>query len=253
MKKIVYAATAVALITANIFAEGNEKLSLLGSIGFGFGIGGDVYSSDDATKPSAETKYFNYGKGLKFDLGARFGLADNLNAQADFDMSFNVPKLEVVDKPVTTTTSTTTYSSSMFGIKAKIVPEFEFLELINMYTGVGIGFYWGSLKYESKTSTTIGSITTSSERIGKYVSAPSLGLTGFLGADFPLTSKLNLFGEFGFDAVSFRWKKEVVEKSPITGDVGTHNFEKDDPNNPPPPKVPGSNWQIRVGVRMGIL
>ncbi len=253
MKRIVYAAAAVAMITANIFAEGDEKLSLLGSIGFGAGIGGDVYSSDDETKPSAETKYFNYGKGLKFDFGARFGLADKLKAQADFDISFNIPKLEDVDKPNAATTATTKYSSSMFGIKAKIVPEFEFLELINMYTGVGFGFYWGSLKYETTTSVTVLSTTTSTERVGKYVAAPALGLTGFLGADFPLSSKLTLFGEFGFDAVSFKWKKEVVEESPITGDVGTHNFEKDDPNNPPPPKVPASNWQLRVGVRMGIL
>jgi opacity protein-like surface antigen len=253
MKRIIYAAAAVAMITANIFAEGDEKLSLLGSIGFGVGIGGDVYSSDDNAKPSTETKYFNYGKGLKFDLGARFGLADNLKAQADFDMSFNVPKLKDVDKPLATTTTTTTYSSSMFGIKAKIVPEFEFLELINMYTGVGIGFYWGSLKYESNTSTTVGGITASSKRVGKYVAAPALGLTGFLGADFPLSSKLTLFGELGFDAASFKWKKEVIEESPITGEVGTHNFEKDDPNKDAPPKVPASNWQIRVGVRMGIL
>ncbi|HMA65860.1 MAG: hypothetical protein ACM31E_10130, partial [Fibrobacterota bacterium] len=201
MKKIIYAAAAVAMITANIFAEGDEKLSLLGSIGFGVGIGGDVYSSLDETKPSAETKYFNYGKGLKFDFGARFGLADKLKAQADFDMSFNVPKLETVDKEaITNATTTTTYSSSMFGIKAKIVPEFEFLELINMYTGVGIGFYWGSFKYESKVSGTVGPITTSSERVGKYVAAPALGLTGFLGADFPITPKLTLFGELGFDA-----------------------------------------------------
>jgi opacity protein-like surface antigen len=253
MKRIVYAAATVALITANIFAEGNEKLSVLGSIGYGFGIGGNVYSSDDRVAPSAETKYFNYGKGLKFDFGARFGIADNLKAQADFDMSFNVPKLEDVDKLIATTTTTTKYSSSMFGIKAKIIPEFEFLELINMYTGVGIGFYWGSLKYESKTSTTVGATTTSTERTGKFVAAPSLGLTGFLGADFPLTSKLTLFGELGFDAVSFKWKKEVVEKSPTPGDEGTHVFEKDDPRNPAPPKVPASNWQLRFGVRMGIL
>lgn len=253
MKRIIYAAAAVAMITANIVAEGDEKISLLGSIGFGAGIGGNVYSSDDATKPSAETKYFNYGKGLKFDFGARFGLADNLKAQADFDISFNVPKLEIVNKPIATTTETTKFSSSMFGIKAKIIPEFEFLELINMYTGVGIGLYWGTFKYESKTSTTIGSITTSSEREGKFVAAPSLGLSGFLGADFPLSSKLTLFGELGFDAVSFRWKKEVVEKSPVASEVGTRNYEKDDPNNLPPPKVPASNWQIRVGVRMGVL
>ncbi len=247
MKRIVYAAAAVAMITANIFAEGEEKLSLLGSIGFGAGIGGDVYSSDDETKPSAETKYFNYGKGLKFDFGARFGLADKLKAQADFDISFNIPKLEVENKTAITNT-TTKYSSSMFGIKAKIVPEFEFLELINMYTGVGIGFYWGSLKYE--TTMPVGTLE------GKYVAAPALGLTGFLGADFPLTSKLTLFGELGFDAVSFKWKKMVVEKVSsiaLQSEVGTHNFEKDDPNNPPPPKVPGSNWQLRAGVRMGIL
>jgi opacity protein-like surface antigen len=248
MRKIVFAAAAIAMITANIFAEGKEKLSALGSIGFGFGIGGNLYSSYDATGPSAEDKYFNYGKGLKFDLGARFGIADNLKAQADFDMSFNVPKLETVNKTATSNI-TSTYSSSMYGLKVKIVPEFEFLELINMYTGVGLGFYWSTMKY--KTTSTIAVLTT--ERTGKYVASPALGLTGFLGADFPLSSKFTLFGELGFDAVSFKWKKEVVEKAPLSTDVGTHTFEKDDPNSDAPLKVPASNWQIRVGVRMGIL
>jgi len=241
MKKIVYAAAAVALITANIFAEEKEKLSILGSLGFGFGVGGILYENSLTGTQDGEDKYFNYGKGLKLDLGARFAVAEKLKAQADFDLSFGVPKLETVYKN-TTTNTTTKYSSSMYGIKVKIIPEFEFLELINMYTGVGIGFYWSSLKYDSKTSITILNTT-----------APSLGLSGLLGADFPLSSKLTMFGELGFDAVSFRWTKEDIKESPITSEVGKHSYEKDDPNNPAPPKVPGTNWQIRVGVRMGIL
>lgn len=244
MKKILMLIVAAAIIT-QCFAEKNEKLEIFGDAGFGFGIGGELYPV------SEKDKYLNYGQGFKMDFGARYSLMNNLNAQAQFGMSFGVPKFEVVNK-ISTTTNTETFKRNMYGIKLYVVPEFEVLELLTMYTGVGIGFYWNSLHFTRVTRETISSISYSEE--GKIVSSPALGFTGFLGADFPLAKRITLFSQIGFDLVSFKWKEEVIEKAPTASRIGTSIFYRNnDGSNPPPPKVPGSNWQILAGVRFGIL
>jgi opacity protein-like surface antigen len=241
MKKILMLVMATAIFIQS-FAENNEKLGIFGDVGFGVGIGGQLYPS------SEKDKYLNYGNGFKLDFGARYSLMDNLYGQAEFDMSFGVPKFEVVNK-TTVTTNTETLKRNMYSIKISVVPEFEVLELFTMYTGVGIGFFWNSLHF-TREQTTPG-LNPSEE--GKIVSSPALGFTGFLGADFPLAKRITLFGQFGFDVVSFKWKEEVVEDATTTSRIGTHIFRNDDRSNPPPPKVPGSNWQIRAGIRFGIL
>jgi len=251
MKKLLL----VACLAAAAFAQepsgsSGEKLSIFGAMGFGFGVGGELYTATDASSTSTkeEDKYLNYGQGFKLDFGARYGLMENLGAQADFELSFGMPGFELVDK-TSATTSTTTYKRSMYGIKLLVVPQFEMLELITMYSGVGIGFFWNSLRYEKETTT---AILNTSEK-GKIVSRPALGFCGLLGADYPLTDRFTLFGELAFNQVSFKWKKRVVDESTTSSEIGTHFYEEDDPNNPAPPKVPGSNWQIRIGARFGLL
>jgi hypothetical protein len=241
MKKILMVVMATAIVM-QCFAEMNEKLQIFGDAGIGFGIGGILDSASEGDK------YLNYGQGFKLDFGARYSLMTDLNAQAEFDISFGVPKYEVIDK-TSTTTNTTVFRRNMYGIKLSVVPEFEVLELLTMYTGVGIGFFWNSLHFTR--SETISIINYSEE--GKIVSFPSLGFTGFLGADIPLADRVTLFSQIGFDLVSFKWKEEVVEKPTTSPRIGTHIYRNDEKGNPSPPKVPGSNWHIRAGVRFGIL
>lgn len=241
MKKILMLVMATAIVI-QCFAKEYEKLGIFGDVGFGVGIGGELFPS------SEKDKYLNYGNGFKLDFGARYSLMNDLNAQAEFDMSFGVPKFEVVNK-ASITDSTETFKRNMYGIKISVVPEFEVLELFTMYTGVGIGFFWNSLHFTRNETTSGFNI----REEGKIVSSPALGFTGFLGADFPLTKRITLFGQLGFDVVSFKWKEKVVEDATNDSRIGTHIFRNDDRSNPPPPKVPGSNWQVRAGVRFGIL
>lgn len=77
-------------------------------------------------------------------------------------------------------------------------------------------------------------------------------VTGFPGADFPLAKRITLFGQFVFDVVSFKWKEKETEDAINTALFGTHIFKNNVRNNSPP-KVPGSNWQIRAGARFCIL
>lgn len=240
MKKLLM----IICITAVTFvqAQSDPKLSLIGSVGVGFKIGGELYTSttynNSITPTSEEDKYFNYGGGLKLDLGAQYRLMEKLGARAVFAMSFGIPAFEVTNKRIvgnTTSSSTTEYKRNMYGVKLTLVPQFEFLDLLTMYTGAGLGFYWNSLHYKSDSDK------------GKIKSYPALGFNGMIGADYPLSDKFGLFAEIGFDLVSFKWKKMVSD------DNGTTFYEKDDINNEAPKKVPGSNWNIRVGAKFDIL
>jgi len=237
----------VICLAAITFAQqsSDPKLSIFGSVGAGFKIGGDLYTSitrNGLVVEKEEDIYLNYGGGFKINLGAQLRLMEKLGARAEFAMSFGVPKFEIADKTIignTTASTTTEYKRHMYGLKLMVVPQFDFLDLITMYTGVGLGFYWNSLKYETKDAL-------SSDK-GKIVSHPALGFNGMLGADYPVSEKFGLFGELGFDLVSFKWKKRVSDED------GTTFYEKDDKNNEAPKKVPGSNWQIRIGAKFNVL
>jgi opacity protein-like surface antigen len=179
---------------------------------------------------------------------------ENLGLQADIEISLGAPGFETNDRLIDTAgapyDSSTKYTRNLYGIKFMVVPRFEVVELLNMYTGVGLGYFWNSLHYEISRSAQAGTTTEK----GRIVSSPTLGFTGLIGADYPISDIVSIFGEIAFDQVSFRWKKQIVETTNIKDHkIGTSFFEEDDPSNPAPLKVPGSNWQIRIGARFNIL
>ena len=194
-----------------------------------------------------EDNYFNYGQGIKIDLGMQYFMMDNIAMQISMGYSGKVPGLETKNSldlgAGLVRDSTTKYKANVFGIKALVVPRFEILELLNMYTGVGLGFFWNSLKFEANTEA--GPLSVHEE--GKIKSSPALALLGLIGADIPLSDLMSAYGEVAFEQMSFKWKKKVVENG------GTFVYEKDAPNQESPPRIPGSNWQIRVGVRFVVL
>ncbi len=114
-----------------------------------------------------------------------------------------------------------------------------------MYTGVGVGLFWNSWKYKTENvGEALG--TSVNETIeGKIKTSPKLAFLGLAGADFPLSEILTLFGEVAFEQMSFTTKKYIEGNKTVV-------YEKDS-NLPAPQKIPGSNWQIRFGVKMGIL
>jgi opacity protein-like surface antigen len=238
-----------------------EILNVFGSIGVGFKTGGQLFTSITQNSSGAITKeedeFFNYGQGFKIDFGAQYLAMDNLGLQTDMEISLGAPGFETNNHLVDTLTATSLdssvkYNRNLFGIKFMVVPRFEVLELITMYTGVGIGFFWNSLHYETTVMRPAG---TTSEK-GKIITNPTLGFTGLIGANYPISDIFALFGEIAFDQISFRWKKQVVDETNIAGhNTGVIPFEEDDPNpnNGTQLRVPGSNWQIRIGARLSVL
>lgn len=239
------------VLSAFVLAENNETLNVYGSMGFGFSTGGTLFSSIKMNNvpggiDTTEEKdsYFNFGRGLKLDLGIQYFLMPNIALQAGLGISGNIPRLktfyETSDLKVNTT-----YKSSLWGLKALIVPHFEVLELITMYTGVGIGFFWNSWKFKQETVTWIDDLSNKVTMDGKVKTSAKLGLLGLAGANFPLSDLLTLYGELAFEQLSFTTKKTVQGNKTVV-------YEKDS-NLPAPERIPGSNWQFRFGVKMSVL
>ena len=247
--------SALAILTAaavtSVFAE-YETLNVFGSIGPGFGIGGRHYQSTEVTdnNTTVTDRFFNYGSGLKFDVGCQYFMMENVALQASFGYSAGFPfKQEIITD---VSTLTTTFGRHVFGVKVQVVPRFEFLDLINMYTGVGIGFFWNSRPFKTVSETGIGGTRITQEATGKITSKPTFGLLGQFGADFPLNDNLTLFGELGFEQLRFNLSKFKVKESSIPG-ITNDTYLENDSDNMDPEKVPGSNFQIRVGVRYAIM
>jgi len=249
------AAAIVAISTVSlVHASGDETLNIFGSFGAGFGMGGELYSSytqETAISPQEDVKdrFFNYGSGVKLDAGCQYYLMENLALQGSFGYSVGLQfKDEKAINGVSTTT--TTFHRHLFGLKALVVPRFEVLDLLDLYAGAGLGFFWNACPFKTTVKTTPGT----QEASGKIISHPALGLLGEFGVNYPLNDKLTLFGEVGFEQISFDLGKYVVEKSNLSlTSTGTQYYSKNDANNLDPKNVPGSNFQIRAGVRFTLL
>ena len=246
LKNVFVILTAAAVATA--FAE-YETLNVFGSIGAGFGMGGTHYESLqlETSGTTVADKFFNYGSGFKLNVGCQWFLMENVALQPSFSYSVGIP---FKDEDITlTTTTTTTYRRHLFGLKLGVVPRFEVLDLIDMYAGVGLGFFWNSRPFEISEVTEVAGTSVTQDTTGKITSKPSPGFFGLLGADFPLNDAFTLFGEIGFEQISFSLDKYVI-KEPV-GRTGY--YSKDDTSNLDPQKVPGSSFQIHVGVRYAVL
>lgn len=238
-------------LVAFIAAQNNEKLNVYGSLGFGFPTGGKLFSSIKTNNvpggiDTIEEKdsYFNFGRGLKLDLGVQYFLMPNIALHTGIGISGNIPRLKTFQENSVQKINTT-YRSSLWGLKALIVPHFEVLELLNVYTGVGIGFFWNSWKYEQKIVTGTDALSNTITVDGKIKTSPKLGFLGLAGADFPFSDLLTLYGELAFEQLSFTSKKEVRGNNTVV-------YEKNS-NLPAPERIPGSNWQLRFGVKMSVL
>jgi opacity protein-like surface antigen len=230
-----------------------ETLNAFVAFGGGFGMGGKLYTSSDQASGSTATTYkdrfFNYGSGFKFDLGCQYFVMEDVALQPSF--SYSVAPTFKYHTTTSVLNDNWEVSRHLFGLKLAVVPRFEVLDLIDMYAGVGLGFFWNVSHFER--TTTVPTLTVVQNAEGSNVSLPTIGFNGMLGADYPLTDKFTFFGELGFEQMRFKLKKRVVDQSTITlMPEGTTFYSKNDSQNLDPEEIPGSNFQIRVGIRYAI-
>jgi hypothetical protein len=242
----------VMLAAALAIRADQETLNAFFATGAGFGMGGRIYTSTAISGGNVDytDRFFNYGSGMKFDLGCQYFLMDDVALQASFGYSAGIPWFKQELNANANSKITTTYQRHLFGIKALIVSRFEALDLIDVYTGVGPGLFWAARPFTVVAKTTVGT----QEANGRITADPAIGFTGLLGTDYPLSDKFTLFGEFAFEAVRFNLNRYIISESDIPAmQTGTEFYSADDSNNRDPDNVPGTNFQIRIGIRYALM
>jgi hypothetical protein len=252
-------------LTATTNTTDKVTLHLYGMLGYGFPLGGSYIPYNpaetdvrtlirhtqsqtvDAQFRLTKTvdKYLNYGQGLKCQLGAEVGFLKNLAGDFSFVYTGGLPflRVEFESQAPNGITWTETYKKHCFGITAAIKPKFMFLDLVEVYTGVGIGLYFTRLTF-----------TNSDPYIGAYdgfiKTRPALGFIGQLGSYYPLNDRLDFKGEIAFEALSFKTSQYHSTDQNLTLQYVQNSTAA---NEYPPVKVPGSNWALKVGIRWKIL
>jgi hypothetical protein len=239
---------ATALFAQDKVDRSSKAFSLCGSIAYGFGMGGQWIDASEKIDNQAilqekSDKYLNYGDGFKLELGGIYKLMENLDAQAVLSYNAGVPTISAVYENAETNTSfSNTYKANTFGIKAMVLPRVKIFDLLDMYTGFGIGLYFASLSWTSSKTSIEGYFRTS----------PALAFCGTFGVNYPVYNDLIVYGEIALEQMSFT-QTSSLDPSQINN--FQKNYEQDSYVNNiyPPEKIPGSNVAFRVGAKFPIF
>ncbi len=234
----------ILLITASSNAENKTgELGLFFLAGYGIPMGGYTEGDLISVNSSGDEKdhYLNYGQGIQMKLGADYFITHNIGMQFSFCYTGGLPSIKVVVDD-DDDNFTEKYKHNTFGVNIMLVPHFEAFQLLDMYTGLGIGVTFASLNIDNDDKENY-------PNEGYFKTSPALTFSGILGTDVSLNDKWNLFFELSFDQMSFRLKsrKETDENS------SQIDYVKDSDTSPAPIKIPGSNFGLRVGIRVAIL
>jgi opacity protein-like surface antigen len=257
-----------ASLTAAQPSEEKIALHVYGMVGYGFPIGGvfiPYVPEDIVANPEIERirhtqsqtinqsgdiievrdKYLNYGQGLKCQLGAEIDFMKNLAGDISFLYTGGLPylKVEFNYPPMPNGGWTETYKKHCFGLVIAVKPKFMLLDLLEMYSGVGIGLYFTRLTFTNSDPSW-------GQNEGYIKTRPAIGFTGQLGSYYPLSDRFDIKAEIAFEALSFNMKEYHT-----TYDNMTYYFVRNSTadNERPRVKIPGSNWAIKLGIRFKVL
>lgn len=237
---------ATALFAQDKSNRSSKAFSLCGSIAYGFGMGGQLIDTskkidNQSTLQEKSGKYLNYGDGFKLELGGIYKLMENLDAQAVLSYNAGVPTISAVYENAETSTSfSNTYKANTFGIKAMVLPRVKIFDLLDMYTGFGIGLYFASLSWTYSETTVKGYFTTS----------PAIAFCGAIGVNYPVYNDLVVYGEMAIEQMNFTVTNILNAKD---GKLTTYEQDSQANNIQPPSKIPGSNVAFRVGAKFPIF
>jgi hypothetical protein len=250
MRKITVAIIAVFAMASALFAHDttnadSKVFSLCGSIGYGFGMGGEWIDASVKLNGLAvqerSDKYLNYGDGFKLELGGIYKLMENLDAQAVINYNAGVPNIQAITEINSANKTINTYKPSTFGFKTMVLPRVKILDLLDMYAGFGVGLYFASLSWTNSETNFDGNFKT----------APALAFCGSVGANYPVYNDLIIYGEIAIEQMSF-----TVNSILDAGTGDQTNFEQDSNANSGvehPKKIPGSNIAFRVGAKFPVF
>ena len=242
----------------------DRTLNLFVNTGFGIGQGGyllrEVNKATIGGRVVNDDKdyYLNMGQGLKFEAGAGYMATPNLEARfsVDFNLGLFAPKIEESTRSNANpndiaSTNEINYSYFSWGVRVMAVPQFEVLEMLDMYlgTGLSLNFTYGTRDSSYTTQ------TRNANTVYDMKFAPAIGLCGIAGFVLPLSETMDFLGELQFESKSFTITKQVLRDGYTPADASPTSVitykTNDNGNgiNNAPLKYPGSNWGIRAGLR----
>ncbi|MBD3315268.1 MAG: hypothetical protein GF344_05740 [Chitinivibrionales bacterium] len=244
----------------SVSVDNERRFGAFLAMGYGFPVGGryigssEVYDLRDNWPHSpidVEDHFLNYGRGIKVEGGVSYRFLERVRARLGFQFSGGTPKIGIVqDQRYNARVTERTYRWSMFGIKGLVVPRFEVFELLDMYTGVGMGIFFTSSSYNI---TQTGGLTAKAEADH----SPTIGFLGLYGVDFPIADNIMVFGELNLEAVRVTTKTlRVYDSNFSDGDAypnSTENYEDDVTDRDPRQRTPATNVALRLGVRFDIF
>ena len=243
--------------------EEDRTFNVFINTGFGIGHGGILLDEvntipDNSGGTANKTKdyYMNMGEGLKFEVGAGYMAMPNLETRFSVDFNFGLFAPNVKKRTFAgnnTVDYATDYSYWSWGIRVMAVPQFEVLEMLDMYLGSGLSlnFVGGGID-SSRTTTTPPNTTTQNAVKHNLEFDPAVGFCGIVGFTLPLSDMMDFFGELQFESKSFTLNTLKFKESdpPNPNRDGTETqYEKNNTILDAPPLYPGSNWGIRAGLR----
>jgi opacity protein-like surface antigen len=233
-----------------------ETFDLFITAGAGFAMGGrDVGVSQETNLGAVQKQtdnYLNYGSGLKIEVGANYKLMNHLYGQAALCYGNGLAGVKRVTELTGISKLTEQYGYSTFGIKVMVKPSFQVLDLFDVYTNFGVGLFFAGASVDVKN--TIGT----TEYVAKIEESnyPAIAYIGSLGAEYPITPSVIVFGELHGEQMNFLVRQTTISNSTIPGldwANGVTNYEKNAVDRKTPYYTPGSNIAIRVGARFPIF
>ena len=227
-------------------------------VGLWFGQGGYLVRELDGNSSGyprviddSQDYYINLGQGLRFEAGAGYMATPNVETRFSVDFNFGL-LAPTVEYSLADGKYTVDYSYFSWGAKVMAVPQFEMLELFEMYVGAGVSL---NFAYGTRDSTFIQQSTNyNSNTIYEMQFDPIMGFCGLIGFISPLSDMMDFLGELQFESKSFTLNKQrMKDHKPLiqgsSNDPGDEEYKKDDRAYAARPFYPGSNWGIRVGLR----
>ncbi len=258
MKRLFGTVSFIVLFTIPLSAQ--DFLNVYGNVGYGFGMGGyfvgssNTFLDEEEVSASTEDHFLNLGHGVKFELGCGVMLLPFLEARVALDLTQGAPSPTINSfRSIDDATQDTVidYSYSSYGLRVIFAPYFEVFDLVYMYIGTGIVFNSVRSVQEITITTTEPDQLQTATLVNEIPLA--IGFTGVTGFELPLTETISFMGEIRFEQMNHKLMRQRVDTVFNFPDMRTVTFEQDDVEREPPPNIPGTNWGVRVGLKVWVL
>lgn len=274
----------VGLISVNFVAPNNQVFSQGAYLKLGAGyqassnpsMGMSMVSNtvSSVTTSTYTTKNIGLGKGINFGAGMGYFFTQNLGAE--LGVNYLLGTKSTYTNEQTNLNANNDYRKSTNDIYTRMLfinPSFVLkipMEKWNPYARVGVIMGVGQILIETNTQSTNGNSSSNSYTQEKTSGGMALGANGAFGVEYPLSSKINVFGEVSINSINYRPKKSEITESTLNGNdilntLSTrekiteyeNKFTEVDSGNPANPNNPNKFGRIsmplsNIGFQVGL-